>query len=125
MNSFKGTKFAALANHNFAELIAKLPLCRKSAICFFVTGDPCIIPFAVTSEDPGSNDMISLFTDRTVLRIRDDVAIPYYSFEDFMAWLPPIIGSRDHPHYIKRFIRMSQALMKAHEKDLALPVATG
>ena len=122
MNLSKRTKFTDLANSNLADLIIALPDCRRSAICFFISGDPFVIPFAVYSEEPGTEDMLGLFPDRTVLRVRDAVAIPYYSFEDFMASLPPIIRNQDHPHYVKRFIRMSQALLKKHEKDLALPV---
>jgi len=122
MNLSKRTKFVDLANSNLADLIVTLPGCRQSAICFFISGDPFVIPFSVFSEAPASRDILYLFPDRTVLRVRDEVASPYYSFEDFMASLPPIIRNQDHPHYVKRFIRMSQALLKKHEKDLALPV---
>jgi len=114
--------YITLANSNLDQLITKLPLCRQSAICFLITGDPYIIPFSVSSEEPITQDLLALFSDKTVLRIRDDITYPSYSFEDFLAALPPIIRNQDHPHYVKRFIRMSQALLKKHEKDLALPV---
>ena len=122
MNLSKNTKFSDLANSNLADLIVTLPECRQSAICFLISGDPYIIPFSVYSEEPVTRDMLALFSDRTVLRIRDDITYPSYSFENFMASLPPIIRNQDHPHYVKRFIRMSQSLLKEFEESPALPV---
>ena len=123
MENIQTRTYTALSNSNLDQLITKLPMCQQAAICFLITGDPYIIPFAVSSEEPITRDLIALFTDRTVLRIRDDTPYLSFCFEDFLAALPPIIRNQDHPHYVKRFIRMSQALIKRHINHSALPPA--
>ena len=109
MKNSKKTKYVDLANSNLAQLIIELPDCRKAAICFFISGDPDVVPGILIAYSPSGRDRIVYFTDHTLLRILDDVAIPFYSLKDFVDSLCDPSPGKPWPVYLKRFCR--QALL--------------
>ena len=103
MKNPKKTKYVDLANSNLAQLIIELPDCRKSAICFFISGNPDVIPGVLSAHSPHGRDTIVYFADSTILRILDDVAIPFYSLDDFIDSLYYPSPGKPMPSYLKVF----------------------